>query len=237
MDKESFEYWYEKVYYQRRIDTVKFYRYFGEIPCQGISTEWCRKICLSKQLSFDTGPMINYPDECPYNNFGFLAKLIELLNAEYFVFFSSGCIEKVKWYPEGMVELCEKFPKKIFQFYLRKYHSELPFLPSNGRYSLTIDYTTQFNILNAFYDSKIHNINVIEHSVNSNLIELLLSNIYKTDRVITSCVKCIKADYGQYCINKLNNRKLLIMDFMDSNYNAKGFPVMTKSDILNNRDN
>lgn len=232
--KESFEHWYEKVYYQHRIDTVKFYRYFGEMSCQGFCTDWCRKICLSKQIPFDTGPMINYPDECPYNNFEFLIKLIGLLDAEYFVFFSSGCIEKVKWYPKGMIKLCEKFPEKIFQFYLRWHYLSLPILPPNGRYSLSVDHTTKFNILSAFYDSKIHNINIVNHPDNSNLIQLLLSHIHETDRVITSCAKCKKADNEQRCISKLNNRKLLIMDFMDSNYNVKGFPTMFKSELLQN---
>lgn len=231
--KPIFDDWYKKVYYQHRIDTVKFYRYFGDVPCQGFCTDWCKEICLSKQIPFDTGPMINYPNECPYDNFEFLIKLIGLFDAKYFVLFSSGCIEKVKWYPEGMVKLCEEFPKKTFQFYLRWYYSSLPTLPLNGRYSLSVDHTTKFDILNAFYDSKIHNVNIIGHSANSNLIQLLLSHIYKTDRMITSCAKCKEADNEQRCISSIpcNNGKLLIMDFMDSNYNVKGFPTMFKSNL------
>ncbi|KKM93736.1 hypothetical protein LCGC14_1205300 [marine sediment metagenome] len=231
---EVFNEWHNKIYYQHRIDTIKFYRYFGNIPCQGASTEWCKKICLSKQIPFDTGPMTNYPDECPYNNFEFLIELINLLDAKYFVFFSSGCIEKVKWYPIGMKTLCEKFPEKIFQFYLRNYHQYLPLLPPNGRYSLSVDYTTKFNILNAFYDLKIHNINIINHPVNSDLKNFLLSKIDKTNviRMITSCSECKRVDDEQRCIGKTNNKKLVIMDFMDKNYHKKGFPTMIKSNKL-----
>ena len=233
INTSKFDLWHEKLYYQHRIDTIKFYRYFGDIPCKGLSTEWCRKICLSKQIPFDTGPMINYPKECSYNNFDFLIKLIGLLRADYYVLFSSGCIEKVTWYPMGMKTLCRKFPDKIFQFYLRWYYPDLPILPSNGRYSLSVDHTTKFNILNAFYDLKIHNVNIIGHPTNSNLMKLLLSHIDKTGRTITSCAKCKDADNEQRCISasNCNNRKLLIMDFMNSNYHSKGFPTMVRSKI------
>ena len=231
MKADGFNSWHEKLYYQHRIDTVKFYRYFGDIPCKGLSTKWCREICLSKQIPFDTGPMAIYPEECPYNNFDFLIKLIELFDAKYFVLFSSGCIEKVTWYPTGMKTLCEKFPEKIFQFYLRRYYQELPFLPPNGRYTLSVDYTTKFNVLNAFYDPKIHNINIIDHPFNLDLIDSLLCRIQDTDRIITSCAECKKVDNEQRCIGELNNRKLLIMDFMDNSYHSKGFPTMIRSKL------
>ena len=109
----------------------------------------------------------------------------------------------------------------------------LSVLPPNGIYSLSIDYTTEFNYLPSFFGTTIHNINIIDHPVNSDIIQFLLSYTDMAKRDVIYCAECKKINNEQSCFNN-TGRKLVIMNFIDGKY-SKGFPQIIKSNL--NRTN